>query len=75
MCFRFWYENPMVFNPDQLVQLNQFSLSRVLCDSGDSMTRVSKDVFSMVESQDQYLSCTDIPKVDLKMWSECCMGK
>lgn len=65
----------MVFNPDQLVQLKQFSLSRVLCDSGDTISRVQKDVFSLVNSEEEYLSCSDIPKIDLKMWSDCCMGK
>jgi peroxidase len=65
----------MVFSSDQLVQLKQFSLSRVLCDSSDSITRVQRDVFSMVHSRDEYISCSDIPKIDLKMWTDCCMGE
>lgn len=65
----------MVFSPDQLVQLKQFSLARVICDSSDSITRVQHDVFTMVQSRDDYVSCSDIPKIDLKMWSDCCMGK
>ncbi|XP_052775467.1 peroxidasin homolog isoform X2 [Mya arenaria] len=70
---RFWYENPMVFKPDQVVQLRQSSLARVICDNSDAITQVQRDVFSMVTSRDEYLSCRDIPQVDLKMWSDCCM--
>ncbi|XP_053395477.1 peroxidasin-like isoform X2 [Mercenaria mercenaria] len=70
---RFWYENPMVFSPDQLVQLKQFSLARVICDSSDSITHAQRDVFTMVQSRDDYIMCSDIPKIDLKMWSDCCM--
>lgn len=65
----------MVFTPDQVVQLKQFSLARVLCDSSDSITRVQRDVFTMVHTRDDYISCSDIPRIDLKMWSDCCMGK
>lgn len=70
---RFWYENPMVFNPDQLLQIKQSSLARVICDSSDDITHVQSDVFRMVNSREEYLSCDDIPKMDLKMWSDCCM--
>lgn len=70
---RFWYEDPMVFTSDQLVQIKQASLSRVLCDSSDAITRVQRDVFSMVQSRDDYIKCENIPPIDLKMWSDCCM--
>lgn len=75
LFYRFWYENPMVFSPDQLVQIKQSSLARVICDSSDTLTHVQRDVFTMVNSRDEYLSCDDIPKLDLKTWSDCCMGK
>ena len=73
--FRFWYENPSVFSPEQLLQIKQSSLARVICDSSDGITQVQKDVFLMVESREEYLSCDEIPKMDLKMWSDCCSGK
>ena len=65
----------MVFTPDQLVQLKQSTLARVLCDNGDSITNVQHNVFSMAHSKEDYVLCNDIPKIDLKMWSDCCMGK
>ncbi|XP_066250730.1 peroxidasin [Euwallacea similis] len=69
---RFWYENPSVFKPEQLVQIKQYSLARVLCDNGDNITRITGDVFLLPELQGGLRSCEEIPHVDLKLWSECC---
>ncbi|XP_054417566.2 probable oxidoreductase PXDNL isoform X2 [Pongo abelii] len=69
---RFWYENPGVFTPAQLTQLKQASLGRVLCDNGDSIQQVQADVFVKAEYPQDYLSCSEIPKVDLQVWQDCC---
>ncbi|XP_053365553.1 peroxidasin [Clarias gariepinus] len=69
---RFWYENPGVFSPAQLTQLKQASLTRVLCDNGDNITRVQPDVFTVAEFPHGYGSCEDVPKIDLRMWQDCC---
>lgn len=69
---RFWYENPSTFKPEQLVQIKQYSLARVLCDNGDNITEVTHNVFLLPETQGGLTSCSKIPKVDLRMWSECC---
>ncbi|XP_077587554.1 peroxidasin [Stigmatopora nigra] len=69
---RFWYENPGVFTPAQLTQLKQASLSRVLCDNGDNITRVQHDVFRVAEAPHGYGGCDSIPQVDLRMWQDCC---
>ncbi|XP_063930997.1 peroxidasin isoform X2 [Zophobas morio] len=69
---RFFYENPSVFKPEQLVQIKQYSLSRVLCDNGDNITRVTKNAFVLPELQGGYKNCDEVPKVDLSLWSECC---
>uniref|UniRef100_A0A8L0DMV9 Peroxidasin n=1 Tax=Oncorhynchus mykiss TaxID=8022 RepID=A0A8L0DMV9_ONCMY len=69
---RFWYENPGVFNPAQLTQLKQASLTRVLCDNGDNITRIQQDVFSVAQLPHGYGSCDDIPNIDLRMWQDCC---
>uniref|UniRef100_A0A8C4F3R0 Peroxidasin n=1 Tax=Dicentrarchus labrax TaxID=13489 RepID=A0A8C4F3R0_DICLA len=72
---RFWYENPGVFTPAQLTQLKQASLTRVLCDNGDNITRIQQDVFRVAELPHGYGSCDDIPQIDLRMWQDCCEGK
>lgn len=72
---RFWYENPGVFTPAQLTQLKQASLTRVLCDNGDNITRIQQDVFRVAELPHGYGSCDDVPQIDLRMWQDCCEGK
>ncbi|XP_010180039.1 PREDICTED: peroxidasin homolog, partial [Mesitornis unicolor] len=69
---RLWYENPGVFTPAQLTQIKQTSLARVLCDNGDNITRVQHDVFKVAEFPHGYSNCEDIPKLDLRMWQDCC---
>uniref|UniRef100_A0A8C7KPX5 Peroxidasin n=1 Tax=Oncorhynchus kisutch TaxID=8019 RepID=A0A8C7KPX5_ONCKI len=72
---RFWYENPGVFTPAQLTQLKQASLTRVLCDNGDNITRIQQDVFNVAELPHGYGSCDDIPNIDLRMWQDCCEAR
>uniref|UniRef100_A0A9J8BV80 Peroxidasin n=1 Tax=Cyprinus carpio carpio TaxID=630221 RepID=A0A9J8BV80_CYPCA len=69
---RFWYENPGSFSPAQLTQLKQTSLARVLCDNSDNITRIQPDVFSVAEFPHSYGSCDDVPKIDLRLWQDCC---
>ncbi|XP_058033746.1 peroxidasin homolog isoform X1 [Ahaetulla prasina] len=69
---RLWYENPGVFTPAQLTQIKQSSLARILCDNGDNITRVQRDVFRVAEFPHGYGSCAEVPKVDLRMWQDCC---
>nr|XP_045754961.1 probable oxidoreductase PXDNL [Mirounga angustirostris] len=69
---RFWYENPGVFTPAQLTQLKQASLGRVLCDNGDNIQQVQADVFVKAQYPQDYLSCSEIPQVDLRVWQDCC---
>ncbi|XP_004642396.2 peroxidasin homolog [Octodon degus] len=69
---RLWYENPGVFSPAQLTQIKQTSLARILCDNSDNITRVQGDVFRVAEFPHGYSSCEDIPRVDLRMWQDCC---
>uniref|UniRef100_A0A3B5M4J2 Peroxidasin n=1 Tax=Xiphophorus couchianus TaxID=32473 RepID=A0A3B5M4J2_9TELE len=69
---RFWYENPGVFTPAQLTQLKQASLARVVCDNGDNITRVQRDVFAVSDLPHGYGNCDDVPQIDLRMWQDCC---
>lgn len=71
---RLWYENPGVFSPAQLTQIKQTSLARILCDNADNITRVQRDVFRVAEFPHGYGSCDEIPRVDLRVWQDCCEG-
>ncbi|XP_054274117.1 peroxidasin-like isoform X2 [Macrosteles quadrilineatus] len=69
---RFWYESLATFKPEQLTQIKQASLARVLCDNGDNITRVTPDVFLLPSVQQPSLvSCRDLPAMDLRFWYEC----
>lgn len=69
---RFWYENPSSFKPEQLTQIKQYTLSRVLCDNGDNIKEITNDIFRLPKRQGGYVSCSKIRKVDFRLWSECC---
>ncbi|XP_076623399.1 peroxidasin [Colletes latitarsis] len=71
---RFWYESPTVFKPEQLAQIKQTSLARVLCDNGDNINRIQPNVFLLPEGENRYVNCDEIPHVDLRIWSDCCDG-
>lgn len=68
---RFWYENHGVFKHKQLESLKQASLSRVLCDNGDNITRVTWDAFVVPQKQTpQFMECSQIPSVNLMLWKD-----
>lgn len=69
---RFWYENPSTFKPEQLTQIKQASLARIICDNGDSINEINKNVFLLPNTQGGYVNCNVIPKIDLRLWTECC---
>ncbi|EEB18896.1 Thyroid peroxidase precursor, putative [Pediculus humanus corporis] len=74
---RFWYENNGVFKPEQLTEIKQSSLARVLCDNGDDIRDVTRNVFVLPRKQGGYLPCAKIPQIDLRFWTECshdCQG-
>lgn len=71
---RFWYESPTVFKPEQLAQIKQTSLARILCDNGDNINRIQPNVFLLPEGDNKFVTCDEIPYVDLRVWSECCDG-
>lgn len=68
---RFHYENPTVFKPDQLEEIRKTSLARVLCDNGDNITRITKNVFLLPDRQQPGLvGCFEIPEINLTKWRQ-----
>ena len=64
---RFWYENPGIFTPDQLNEIKQGTLSRVICDNSDNIDEIQPDAFLSNQSR---IDCARIPSVDLELWKE-----
>ncbi len=73
---RHWYENPSTFTSEQLSQIKVSSLGRVLCDTGDNITKITENVFHLANTQGGYKECTELPKVNLSPWLNCnkCSG-
>lgn len=69
---RFWLENHSVFEPEQLAQIRKISLARILCDNADNITRIPRNVFLLPDENNNFVSCNEIPSIDLRAWSECC---
>ena len=67
---RFWYERVGQFSPDQLLQLKQASLSRIICDNADSISRVPRDAL-LLQEVSEFTNCSDLPSVNLDLWMDC----
>ncbi|XP_030372346.1 peroxidasin, partial [Scaptodrosophila lebanonensis] len=68
---RLFYENPGVFMPEQLQQIKQSNLGRVLCDVGDNIQQVTENVFILAKHQGGYKQCEDIAGINLYFWQDC----
>ncbi|XP_045133366.1 peroxidasin-like isoform X1 [Portunus trituberculatus] len=70
---RFWYENPNIFKREQLQQIKQSTLGRVMCDNGDNIQDVTVDVFILPREQSPaFVPCSSLPYVNLRLWTDCC---
>ena len=72
--FRFWYESPSTFKPQQLDQIKQTSLARIICDNGDDVRSITHNVFLNMKREDEIVNnkvndCSEIPSVSLEMWA------
>ncbi|XP_059088461.1 peroxidasin-like isoform X1 [Tigriopus californicus] len=68
---RFWYENPSTFSPEQLTQIRQVTLGRVVCDNGDDIAKVTPNVFLKPKEKADIIPCSEVPKMSLNVWFEC----
>ncbi|XP_074640940.1 peroxidasin homolog [Tubulanus polymorphus] len=69
---RFWYESPDQFTATQLAEIKQVTVSSVFCNNHDgTIQRIPKDIFRL-QDPSEFISCREVPQIDLKVWSECC---
>ena len=69
---RFWYENGhdanTKFNLDQLEQIKQVKMARILCDN-TNIEFVQRYPFLMHDPElNPYVDCKHVPRVNLKPW-------
>jgi len=72
---RFFYENggqPHSFTIEQLDSIRSMSLARIFCDTSDSVSWVTHNVFWTPSTMNPWLPCyaNDIPQLDLNLWRE-----
>ncbi|XP_033097959.1 peroxidasin homolog [Anneissia japonica] len=68
---RLWYENPSVFEPAQLLEIRQITLSSIICNNADDIKEIQKDSFLRADYPHGYLKCDTMPQIDLRMWTDC----
>ena len=67
---RFWYENDQ-FSMDQLRELKKkVSPSRIICDNGDNIKFIPKDVMKRPSESNPIIPCNELPFLDLTPWKE-----
>jgi peroxidase len=64
---RLYYSRPGVFTPDQLASIQQHTFASVICDNGDDITTIQRDVFLAGRRR---VSCARIPRINLELWRE-----
>lgn len=64
---RFYYSRPGVFEPEQLASIRDHTLASIICDNGDDIDRIQKDVFKANQPR---VPCSQIPRINLNLWKE-----
>ncbi|KAL4703134.1 hypothetical protein ACJJTC_010691 [Scirpophaga incertulas] len=77
---RHWYERPNrphAFNYQQLAEIRKSSISRLLCDVADKVTKIQPKGFLRAGSGNQIQSCERLQKINFNAWADnsCCMKK
>lgn len=68
---RYWYENGNhagAFTPNQLLEIKQASLARIICDNSDNIDRTQPLTFLRPSEWNPKVPCETLPWVDLRHW-------
>ncbi|KRY52469.1 Peroxidase mlt-7 [Trichinella britovi] len=65
---RFFYQNPEIFRPDQLAEIEKVSMSKLLCDNMKGISKVPKDAFTVMK-ESEAVSCSSLPSMNLSKWA------
>ncbi|XP_077425824.1 thyroid peroxidase [Vanacampus margaritifer] len=66
---RFWWEADGMFSQQQKDELLKVSLSKIICDNTD-ITEVPPDAFVFGKYPSGYVSCNNLPTMNLEAWKE-----
>uniref|UniRef100_A0A3Q3DG21 Thyroid peroxidase n=1 Tax=Hippocampus comes TaxID=109280 RepID=A0A3Q3DG21_HIPCM len=66
---RFWWEADGMFSQEQRDELLKVSLSKIICENTD-ITEVPPDAFIFGKYPSGYVSCNNLPAMNLEAWRE-----
>ncbi len=69
---RYWHEKSGIFTTQQMNSLQKSSLAKVLCENGDHIDRIPRNVFLNAMYPRDYVTCSHIEDIDLEPWRGCC---
>ncbi|KAM3956032.1 peroxidase-like [Aphomia sociella] len=72
---RHWYERsnrPYAFTLEQLKEIRKITISRLMCDVGDTVTEIQPQGFLKAGSKNKIQSCDKIQKADFSVWKDKC---
>ena len=64
---RFYYSRPGVFTPEQVREIQEHTLSRVICDNSDGIFSIQPDAFLSNQSR---VPCRNLPSLDFEAFRE-----
>ena len=67
---RNWFEREPEFTLAQLKEIKKATISRIICDNADGVSRIQRDGFRPATSANPRVSCQDLEFVDLLPFKE-----
>ena len=61
-----------MFSEQQLAELKKTTLAKILCETGDNIQYIQRDVFLNAKFPNQMVKCSEITDVSLEPWRNCC---
>ncbi|PAA88619.1 hypothetical protein BOX15_Mlig005605g1 [Macrostomum lignano] len=67
---RFWYENPGQFTPTQLQEIRRYTLSRLICNTVETINEIQPQAFYTPRHKADLVPCSELPDIDLSAWKD-----
>ncbi|XP_028175570.1 peroxidase-like [Ostrinia furnacalis] len=74
---RHWYERnnrPHAFNLEQLLEIRKSTVSRLLCNVGDTVTEIQPNSFLRLGPGNEITSCENLPTINFWAWKDPACG-
>ncbi|XP_076808410.1 peroxidase mlt-7-like [Clavelina lepadiformis] len=65
---RYWFENPGIFNEEQLSEIRKVRLSRILCDNMEGMKMMPPSAMELQGESNTRVRCSALPQMKISSW-------